>query len=770
VGGTALPSGGVKDQVLTKLSPADQDAGWVNLPVPSTAGKVPDGGTTNQVLTKLSNANQNTGWTTPASGGSNYVHPTGDGNLHVPATGTSNNAKRLTAGASAGSLTWTRPGIYQGTWNASTNSPALVSGSGTADDFYTVGTAGSTDIDGTAAWVVGDQIRFNGSIWQKVPAPPAGAGGGAPAYVHPTGDGNLHVPATGTTNNGKVLTAGSSAGSLSWQTPAAGGGGGGAFLLPDLVTLGGVGDGVTSNDAAFTAAEAHASPVIWIPPGTFVTSKTDLTKRYTGAGKIKLGSGTAFDDVAFVRTRVPPSLYYDGATGRMNGSWTAIGTPATANLRNGWSSAMHTDGGQTNTYFDAAVTPYHVVFDNYGGHAGKSAVLNTPANNGANSIQVQGPGAEVVVGAKIRMWGDNYSDYTVTSVTSAGGSNANLGLNRAVYNGPYPAYYSYVTISDRTMSTAYYTEVAHRGGGDSYVHVGNMVVTNQYNKNAGQSYFMNTATGGLFGGSMYGDGPSIFLTAYEVQYSHNPNYNIAVCHEPIAFDRQKNDDSGDCRWFGNWFKSPYMAMDAAYFLNGNFKVGFDTVNAAHTVSGSAQPFAAINMGTNQRHYYNSIATSSNFGYYYNGNWFGDCYRRHNGSNNTLEDFVSGSPALAQGATATQMKRVLVCERDVEHHGQVVNASDERLKENVRDMPGGLNVVDGLHPVIFDWIGEGKKDDLGLIAQEVQAIAPELVVQTKSEEGYLAVDYSKGVVMHLVLAVQQLSDKVAALEAVLAAKG
>ena len=41
----------------------------------------------------------------------------------------------------------------------------------------------------------------------------------ATAYTHPTGDGNLHVPATGTTNNGKVLTAGATAGSLSWQTP-----------------------------------------------------------------------------------------------------------------------------------------------------------------------------------------------------------------------------------------------------------------------------------------------------------------------------------------------------------------------------------------------------------------------------------------------------------------------------------------------------------------------------------------------------------------------
>jgi len=37
-------------------------------------------------------------------------------------------------------------------------------------------------------------------------------------YTHPTGDGNLHVPATSTTNSGKVLTAGVTAGSLSWAT------------------------------------------------------------------------------------------------------------------------------------------------------------------------------------------------------------------------------------------------------------------------------------------------------------------------------------------------------------------------------------------------------------------------------------------------------------------------------------------------------------------------------------------------------------------------
>lgn len=40
------------------------------------------------------------------------------------------------------------------------------------------------------------------------------------SYTHPTGDGNLHVPATGTTNNLKVLKAGSTAGSIAWGNVA----------------------------------------------------------------------------------------------------------------------------------------------------------------------------------------------------------------------------------------------------------------------------------------------------------------------------------------------------------------------------------------------------------------------------------------------------------------------------------------------------------------------------------------------------------------------
>ena len=45
----------------------------------------------------------------------------------------------------------------------------------------------------------------------------AGIEANANNYSHPTGDGNLHVPATGTTNSKKLLMAGSAAGSLSWS-------------------------------------------------------------------------------------------------------------------------------------------------------------------------------------------------------------------------------------------------------------------------------------------------------------------------------------------------------------------------------------------------------------------------------------------------------------------------------------------------------------------------------------------------------------------------
>ena len=53
---------------------------------------------------------------------------------------------------------------YQGTWNASTNTPTLASGVGTQGDYYVVSVAGSTNLDGITNWGVGDWAAFNGSV------------------------------------------------------------------------------------------------------------------------------------------------------------------------------------------------------------------------------------------------------------------------------------------------------------------------------------------------------------------------------------------------------------------------------------------------------------------------------------------------------------------------------------------------------------------------------------------------------------------------------
>lgn len=72
----------------------------------------------------------------------------------------------------------------------------------------------------TASFLTAQETKLGFiSVTQAVDLDTLGTGAFASAYSHPTGDGNLHVPATGTSNNDKVLTAGGTAGSLSWATP-----------------------------------------------------------------------------------------------------------------------------------------------------------------------------------------------------------------------------------------------------------------------------------------------------------------------------------------------------------------------------------------------------------------------------------------------------------------------------------------------------------------------------------------------------------------------
>ena len=68
------------------------------------------------------------------------------------------------------------------------------------------------------------------------------------------------------------------------------------------------------------------------------------------------------------------------------------------------------------------------------------------------------------------------------------------------------------------------------------------------------------------------------------------------------------------------------------------------------------------------------------------------------------------------------------------------SSDKRLKENIRDIKGSLKKVQSIRSVKFDWKDDGAKNQFGFIAQELQAVLPEVV--NENPDGYLGVDYSE----------------------------
>ena len=113
-----------------------------------------------------------------------------------------------------------------------------------------------TPLAGYLRWnsTEGSAEVYDGTSWGNVSGAqvltdvPAGAVFTDTVYTHPTGDGNLHVPATGTTNNGKILTAGGTAGSISWQDAP--------VSLPDQATHAGkylTTDGTDASWASLTA-------------------------------------------------------------------------------------------------------------------------------------------------------------------------------------------------------------------------------------------------------------------------------------------------------------------------------------------------------------------------------------------------------------------------------------------------------------------------------------------------------------------------------------
>jgi hypothetical protein len=99
---------------------------------------------------------------------------------------------------------------YKGTWNAATNTPTLVNGTGNQGDVYLCNVAGTVDFGaGPIVFFVGDQVIYSGTIWQRA----SGASGTVTSVaVTETGDAltitGSPITTSGTINIGFAGTSG----------------------------------------------------------------------------------------------------------------------------------------------------------------------------------------------------------------------------------------------------------------------------------------------------------------------------------------------------------------------------------------------------------------------------------------------------------------------------------------------------------------------------------------------------------------------------------
>lgn len=285
---------------------------------------------------------------------------------------------------------------YQGTWNASTNTPTITSSVGTNGYYYVVSVAGTTTINGISNWDVGDWIIFNDTVneWQQI-----GGGTISNADIN-VALGNPISLGVGFTTAGSGAITLNSTGLTSVTFPTTG------TLATVAATL-----QVASNLSDLASASAARSN---LGLGTAATQNvgaflqptnnlSDVSNASTSRTNLGLGTAATFASTAFLQSANNLSDVPTPATARTNlglGTAATLASSAVAQTANNLSDLANAGTARTNLGLGSAATQSTSFFlqaANNLSDVGNASTSRTNLGLGTAAIYNVGTGANNIV-------------------------------------------------------------------------------------------------------------------------------------------------------------------------------------------------------------------------------------------------------------------------------------------------------------------------------------------------------------------------------------
>ena len=573
--------------------------------------------------------------------------------------------------------------VYKGTWNATTNTPTLADGTGTAGWYYRVTTAGTVNLgSGNITFAVGDDVSYNGTVWEKIPAATT-----VGVALTRTSDTNVTLTLGGSPTT--ALLAATSL-TLGWTgTLAVSRGGTGASTLTDHGVL------IGSGTSAITALTVGTNGQLIV--GSTSADPVFATLGASGALGISAGAGTL--TITHTATAGYKHIPTGGASGQFL-KYTASGTAVWA-VDN---DTIYTlDKAKVEAVLTGAITTHtHLYVPLTGASYIQSTGLNTSwgttsgvNTGGFNAIMGTAANATWLVsgtsGGTYR-GGVQLLDSGVTMRLYADGNYLKLDATGIAYNGTYLG----VGTGDGDVTAVLRTPK-------------DIAVWHSNDKSL-------TDTAGKFtfnGTTVIIDGGSATEQALVVGGQHESIVGMAtfVSSDHAYLRLQAAVGSGSGIYFAN-------------ATTNTWTISYDGVNQDFRISDGTDNNFFIDRSTGTTTIYNN--TSVKYALLVDQN-----HATGHGLQIAIDATTSASYNIIEAASASFTTKLTA--DGIWHAENFANDSDPILKNVKGRFESGLETVLLMNPVIFTWKDKpDKREQIGFLTTEMELIRPELVIKGETD--------------------------------------